>query len=225
MSNATIKNSKKFVNGNTQEFINTEFIKIQEYIKKKIDSQASRFEDALIHYGYVEADIVESAVITIEKGMTKQDFNDAFMRWVHQDELRALLCVSHSMHNRSKKRFQSRDLSSALISLDCADAFFELARVEKTPAQREELKESIFRDARKEMSSRGAMARLANDPRQTAKKYVKDCWLVWQEEPERYKGKTDFATEMLKQEQCRSLKSQVKITGWCREWEKSHSAG
>ena len=42
-------------------------------------------------------------------------------------------------------------------------------------------------------------------------------------------GKTvdhfDFAKKMLKQEQCNSLESQVKITNWCREWEKSHPAG
>lgn len=95
-----------------------------------------------------------------------------------------------------------------------------LARVMEIKSRRDHLQ-----DARKEMSLRGIKAKLANDPKQTAKKYVKDCWLVWQEEPERYKGKTDFARKMLKQEQCNSLKSQVKITNWCREWEKSHSAG
>lgn len=67
--------------------------------------------------------------------------------------------------------------------------------------------------------------KLDADPKQIAKKFVKDCWLTWQEEPERYKSKAAFAKDMLKQEQCKSLESQVKITDWCREWEKSHPAG
>ena len=65
MSNLEVQKSDEFINAETQEIINTEFKKIQEYIKKKIDEQASEFKNALIHYGYVEADIVGSAVITI----------------------------------------------------------------------------------------------------------------------------------------------------------------
>lgn len=85
--------------------------------------------------------------------------------------------------------------------------------------------QNFFSDARKEMAFRGAMARLANDPRQKAKDFVLNCWQVWREEPENYKSKADFAKDMLKQEQCNSLKSQKKIEDWCREWEKSHPAG
>ena len=69
---------------------------------------------------------------------------------------------------------------------------------------------------------RAALARLAIDPKQAAKQYVQSCWQVWQEEPERYKGKAKFAREMLKLEQCKNLESQAVIEGWCREWEKEN---
>ncbi|HQS43952.1 MAG: hypothetical protein B7Y16_07000 [Methylotenera sp. 24-45-7] len=61
---------------------------------------------------------------------------------------------------------------------------------------------------------------LQKDPRQKAKTYIHDCWMVWQEEPERYEGKASFARSMLNQPQCKDLKSQKKIEDWCREWEK-----
>lgn len=69
----------------------------------------------------------------------------------------------------------------------------------------------------------GAEAKLANDPKQAAKQYVQSCWQVWQEEPDRYGGKADFARSMLKLKQCESLTSQKKIEDWCREWEKETS--
>jgi hypothetical protein len=78
---------------------------------------------------------------------------------------------------------------------------------------------------RSELAKLGALEKLRTDPKQKAKAFVKQCWQTWQEEPERYKSKAAFAKEMLKQEQCKSLVSQVKITDWCRAWEKSHPAG
>ena len=77
--------------------------------------------------------------------------------------------------------------------------------------------------SRKSQGKKGAKAKLASDPKQVAKQYVKSCWQVWQEEPERYKGKAKFAKEMRKLEQCKSLESQAVIEGWCREWEKEAS--
>lgn len=79
--------------------------------------------------------------------------------------------------------------------------------------------------AKSELAKVAVQAKLAADPKQAAKVFVKDCWQTWQEEPERYKSKAAFARDMLKQDQCKSLESQVKITDWCRQWEKSHPAG
>lgn len=82
-----------------------------------------------------------------------------------------------------------------------------------------------LKEARGTLAQIGAQAKLACDPRQVAKQFVKQCWQTWQEEPERYKSKAAFARDMLLQDQCKSLKSQVKITDWCRAWERSHPAG
>ena len=62
-----------------------------------------------------------------------------------------------------------------------------------------------------------AKKRLANDPKQTDKLFVKECWDKWQERSSNYRTKTAFANDML--EKCKHLKSQKVITDWCREWE------
>lgn len=73
---------------------------------------------------------------------------------------------------------------------------------------------------RSETGKNAVRRKLENDPKQVAKEFVKQCWLTWQEEPERYQDKTKFANDMLKQPQCAKLTSAVKITTWCRDWEK-----
>lgn len=85
----------------------------------------------------------------------------------------------------------------------------------------------VYQDglAKSKLARNAVMTKLANDPKQNAKQYVFSCWQVWQEEPERYKSKADFAKKMLKQEQCKSLTSQKKIEDWCRGWEKSNPIG
>lgn len=74
-----------------------------------------------------------------------------------------------------------------------------------------------------ENATRAALTRIANDPKQLAKQYIFNCWEVWQEEPEKYKSKADFAKMMLKLEQCKCLVSQKKIEDWCRDFEKKSS--
>ena len=81
------------------------------------------------------------------------------------------------------------------------------------------------KDIRSIIAKKAALVRLAADPRQRAKDFVFNCWQVWREEPERYKFKSDFAKDMLKQKQCESLTSQKVVEDWCREWEKAHLTG
>lgn len=64
----------------------------------------------------------------------------------------------------------------------------------------------------------GAMAKLANDPRQKDKALVRECWEIWQAFPQRTRRIADFARDML--EKFESLKSQPVIEGWCRIWER-----
>jgi len=70
-----------------------------------------------------------------------------------------------------------------------------------------------------EEKSRGGKAKAANDPRQVEKAFVFECWKEWHGNPARYKSKVEFAQDML--DKCDHLKSEKKITDWCREWEKS----
>lgn len=69
----------------------------------------------------------------------------------------------------------------------------------------------------------GAMAKIANDPRQAEKTFIFECWQSWQKSPDIYEGKAAFARDMLTK--CEELKSTKKIEDWCREWEKAHPAG
>ncbi|MBB5420806.1 hypothetical protein [Paraburkholderia atlantica] len=67
------------------------------------------------------------------------------------------------------------------------------------------------------LASSGGFAKAAKDPKQREKAFVKDCWKDWQNDSDRYKGKAEFARDMLSK--CEHLTSQKKIEDWCRTWE------
>jgi len=88
-----------------------------------------------------------------------------------------------------------------------------------------------LQEARREMAYRAALAKIAKDPKQTAKRDIFSCWQVWQEEPDRYDGKADFARKMLDrvkekcncmEGKCKCLKSHDVVKRWCGEWENSN---
>ncbi|MFL9930882.1 hypothetical protein P0D88_16845 [Paraburkholderia sp. RL18-103-BIB-C] len=62
-----------------------------------------------------------------------------------------------------------------------------------------------------------ARERHARDPKQTAKKDIKNRWIEWQTDRTLYKGKAGFARQMLKEHSV--LDSQKVIEDWCRTWE------
>ena len=74
-----------------------------------------------------------------------------------------------------------------------------------------------------DIAKRGAMAKLASDPKQKDKIFVKECWKDWQEIPSKYKSKVKFAKDML--DKCEHLESQKVITDWCAKWGKEQPAG
>lgn len=59
--------------------------------------------------------------------------------------------------------------------------------------------------------------KLEKDPKQAEKVLVRECWELWRNEPKRYKGKAEFARDMLAKFE--HLKSQQVIERWCRDWE------
>lgn len=77
--------------------------------------------------------------------------------------------------------------------------------------------------ARSELGTLGAIGRHGGDPKQTDKTLVKECWVAWQANKMRYKGKASFARDML--QKCENLESTKVIEDWCREWEKQAKTG
>jgi len=87
------------------------------------------------------------------------------------------------------------------------------SRAEQSP-----LRDALVVPLRKEFALAGAKAKLAKDPKQVAKREVKQWWFRWRENPDWYQGKSSFARAML--DKYPDLTSQPVIEGWCREWEK-----
>jgi hypothetical protein len=75
---------------------------------------------------------------------------------------------------------------------------------------------SSVKAIRSEMAKAGAAGRIAKDPKQSAKTSVKECWELWQRDPERYKGPSAFARDM--RSKFENLESDEVIRRWCREW-------
>jgi hypothetical protein len=84
-------------------------------------------------------------------------------------------------------------------------------------------REALVVPLRKEFALAGAKAKLANDPKQVAKREVKEWWIRWRANPTWYQGKSSFARAML--DKYPDLSSQPVIEGWCRAWEKEERAG
>jgi hypothetical protein len=69
------------------------------------------------------------------------------------------------------------------------------------------------------MAASGARAKLERDPKQLAKRLVKELWTEWwNDRRHRYRTKTQFAKDML--EKFPELANQAVIVRWCTGWEK-----
>ena len=71
---------------------------------------------------------------------------------------------------------------------------------------------------KKTAAIRAVKKKLANDPKQEAKRLVRECWDAWQNEATRYKNQAKFARDML--DKFPELENQASIEKWCREWKK-----
>lgn len=80
-----------------------------------------------------------------------------------------------------------------------------------------------LREARQQLAYQAVQAKLARDPKQREKAFVRECWKAWQEKPDSYNGKAAFARDMLTK--CEHLESQKKIEDWCRDWEAQSKNG
>lgn len=66
-----------------------------------------------------------------------------------------------------------------------------------------------------------AWKKLEKDPKQAEKALVRECWELWRNDPTRYKGKADFARDMLNKFE--HIKSNRVIERWCLQWESEPS--
>lgn len=80
-----------------------------------------------------------------------------------------------------------------------------------------------FLHIRSTQNSEAAAIRHAKDPKQAAKRAVKEHWESWQQDPTKYSAKEKFAYAML--DEFPELKSAAVITRWCREWESVATSG
>lgn len=73
----------------------------------------------------------------------------------------------------------------------------------------------------KAIARKGALAMLANDPRQQAKQFVFECWHEWRAGKTTYTSQAAFARDMLSKWEG-VLVSQPSIEAWCRQWKKEN---
>lgn len=83
------------------------------------------------------------------------------------------------------------------------------------------LTDADIKKIRSDQGKKGALARLAIDPKQADKKKVRDCWELWQNDKGRYKSKAAFARDML--EKFENLENHRVLERWCKEWESEPS--
>ena len=75
---------------------------------------------------------------------------------------------------------------------------------------------------RSEAARKSGDIKLAGDPKQKDKVFVRDCWNDWKmKRVTHYKGKTAFAKDMLMK--CEALENQSVIVRWCGEWDKENN--
>jgi hypothetical protein len=122
---------------------------------------------------------------------------------------KAYLILIFVLYYRCSKALERNDILSAID--EYAEGRFVLGSSMAT------LTVLFGEESVRALATRGVAAKLQNDPRQSEKQLVKDCWKMWQEDSSRYKGKAAFARDMLGKYE--NLKSQPVIEGWCRDWE------
>lgn len=114
-----------------------------------------------------------------------------------------------------------REIDNAIIGADLDGRDAIAAAIEATNALSNaiaiESGSEKLQEARRDLAYRGAIARLARDPKQKEKSFIYGCWQKWQQSLSSYPSKAAFARDMLTK--CEHLESQKKIEDWCRGWE------
>ncbi len=118
-----------------------------------------------------------------------------------------------------------REIDHAIVALahnpiDAVESTL-LAKEAFDLAKADEIEEGVTREFVIRRARNAVAAKLANDPRQDEKQFIRECWQDWQRGKSHYTSKAAFARDMI--EKVEHLTSTKKIEDWCREWEKAHS--
>jgi len=109
-----------------------------------------------------------------------------------------------------------RELGASLEHLDAVNAL-SLAAMTVGNSLQTPIDNATLREIKSGLGRSGALGKLATDPKQADKALVRECWIDWQKQRDRYDGKASFARDM--RDKFPNLKSQPVIEGWCRTWE------
>lgn len=77
---------------------------------------------------------------------------------------------------------------------------------------------AIRRNLPKALASNAAKTKHASSTKAGEKNIMRECWNAWRANPGRYRGKADFARDML--DKFPDWKNAKVIEGFCRKWEK-----
>ncbi len=109
------------------------------------------------------------------------------------------------------------------ISQSRSDLAHKLAEHGKDMGERAEAAQAVarvsIREVLKQTAARkkGAMRRLANDPKQAAKAKARELWLAWQTGGTIHRNQAAFCHHVCEQLE---LKDTGNVGKWCREWKK-----
>ena len=144
----------------------------------------------------------------------------------------ALMTICDAIHSNPIQRLGYRviePINKTIKSIGVATiqaveimAFIDLIdlkdQIEKSfKKETSELLKRVSKEQISQRATKAAFKRHKNDPKQTAKIFVRECWNDWQKEPNRYKSKAAFARDM--REKYPNLESQPVLENWCRTWE------
>lgn len=154
-----------------QKNVNEEFKKIHEIIKKDMDLLSERLEKALIEANYVEADPARPPFALAPYFINGRNFYSWFdnknSKRIHDKFFlhffqRTYLGMSFCFYATCKLRFERRNFSGSLLSLQLAQECLWMMIQKKAEDQIDKKVKSAYRDARIELATAAATARHAS---------------------------------------------------------------
>lgn len=131
--------------------------------------------------------------------------------WLQQQEPEALRALSWSLFNAwANERAERHQLRRRTLVAHAGQSL-AIARLEDAVT-------TIPALSRTAVAKRGASAKLANDPKQLAKRRVRELWEEWQTGARLHSGAAAFARFVVGE--IEAIQSTQVVERWCRTWTK-----